>query len=309
MKKTALLPLFLLLLFLTSCSGRGNRVSIAQQYGLAYAPVQIMKEKGFLEEELGGNTTVQWLKLANTAAIREGVLAGDVDAGFLGIPPFLIALDQGMPWKLLCGVSRSPLGLVVPAGQWSSLNDLPDDVRLALPQPGSIQHILLTMAVKRERGQAGALDRNLVSLKHPDGLNALTSGSVDGHFTSPPYLFMEEDLDDFEVLLSGEEAMGSPFTFIAAMVTDKAASEKKDFPGALKKALERSMQFMRDNPEDSLRILAAAYNLEEAVLQDYMNRPGMVYDTEILGLDQFISFMNTEGYLEQITSTEGILLP
>lgn len=305
-KVTALL---LTTMLLYSCTAHTDSVSIAQQYGLAYAPVQIMKEKGFLEEELQGKTEVKWIRLANTAAIREGVLAGDVDAGFLGIPPFLIALDQGMPWKLLCGVSQSPLGLVVPAGRWNSLSDLPSDIRIALPQPGSIQHILLTMALDRERGDASLFDQNLVSLKHPDGLNALVSGSVDAHFTSPPYIFMEQDREELEVLLTGEEAMGSPFTFIVSMVTDKAAGVNPDFPEALQRALEKSIAFMESDEEESMKILSEAYNLDLNVLIDYMERPGMIYSTQVLGLEGFISFMNQEGYLKSNMTSSDIFWP
>jgi len=306
MKMIKVSTLLLLTLLYFSCGSSSKSISIAQQYGLAYAPVQIMKDKGFLEEELKGNTEVKWIRLANTAAIREGVLAGDVDAGFLGIPPFLIAMDQGMPWKLLCGISQAPLGLAVPAGRWDKIGDIPPDARIALPQPGSIQHILLSMALKRELGDSAYLDKHLVSLKHPDGLNALVSGSVDGHFTSPPYIFMEEDLEDFEVILSGEEAMGSAFTFIVAMVTDRAGTEHPDFPGALRRALERSISYMEENPHDTLTILSEAYKLEKQELNDYMNRPGLTYGTEVLGLEQFISFMNTEDYLENISDSGGI---
>ncbi|MBF9014245.1 MULTISPECIES: ABC transporter substrate-binding protein [unclassified Oceanispirochaeta] len=294
------------IMLLFSCGRSSDSVSIAQQYGLAYAPVQIMKDKGFLEDELKGKTEVKWIRLANTAAIREGVLAGDVDAGFLGIPPFLIAIDQGMPWKLLCGISQSPLGLAVPAGRWANLEDIPLDVKIALPQPGSIQHILLAMALKREMGDASYFDKNLQSLKHPDGLNALVAGSVDAHFTSPPYIFMEEDMDEFEVILKGEEAMGSPFTFIVSMVTDKAVSELPDFPAALIMALERSMEFMETHPDESLQLLSEAYNIDKIKLADYMNRPGMIYGSDVLGLEEFISFMAAEGYLENISDSGGI---
>lgn len=306
MKKMRLLLIITAGLILSSCHSSINKITIAQQFGLAYAPVQIMKDKGFLEEELKGNFTVDWVRLANTAAIREGVLAGDVDAGFLGIPPFLIALDQGMPWKLLCGLSQSPLGLAVPAGRWEKLEDIPRDVKIALPQPGSIQHILLTMALDRELGDASYFDKNLVALKHPDGLNALIAGSVDGHFTSPPYIFMEEDMDEFEVLLTGEEAMGSPFTFIISMVTDRVAVESPDFPAALIRALERSMDFMESHPEETLQVLSEAYKLDKSDLIDYLNRPGMIYSTEVLGLEEFISFMSVQGYLEDLSHSGGV---
>ena len=54
-----------------------------------------------------------------------------------------------MDWKLIAGLSVCPVGLV--AGK--SIPDfaaLTEQHRIALPQPGSIQHILLSMAAERE---------------------------------------------------------------------------------------------------------------------------------------------------------------
>jgi NitT/TauT family transport system substrate-binding protein len=296
----------LVLLLFNSCNRTKNSVVIAQQYGLAYAPVQIMKDLELLEKEMP-EYTVKWVQLANTAAIREAALAGDMDAGFIGIPPFLISRDQGMPWKLLCGLCQAPSGLVVPAGRYDSLNSLPVDARIALPQPGSIQHILLGMALKRELGQADFLDDHLISLKHPDGLNALLSGSVDGHFTSPPYLFQESDLPGFEVLLSGEEAMGLPFTFIASVVTEKAVATNPLFLQALKTALEKSILYMKENPEESLLLLSESYDLEKELLRDYLGRSGLIYETELRGVEQFSAFMVEEGYLKNPEDMGGLV--
>ena len=71
-----------------SCSGE-KTVTIAEQYGLAYAPLQIMRSREFYEK-LEPGIEIKWVKLGNTAAIREAVLAGEVDLGFMGLPHFLI---------------------------------------------------------------------------------------------------------------------------------------------------------------------------------------------------------------------------
>jgi len=309
MKKRIILLTLAAALVLSGCARKKDAdgaITIAEQFGLAYAPLQIMKAKGFLEE-LRPGTEVNWVRLGNTAAIREAVLAGDVDAGFLGIPPFLIARDQGMPWKIATGLSRSPLGLVVPEGTYGSLEDFPFDAKIALPQPGSIQHILLSMAAERSTGNAALLDHNLVSLKHPDGMNALLSGAVEGHFTSPPYIFQESDTEGFEVLLTGDDAMGGSYTFIVGMVTDEFHETSPALYADYLKAVEKAVDYINTHREESVKILAEAYSLEEAVLADYLYRPGMVFETEIRGLDQFITFMTGTGYLMKSVNPEEVV--
>lgn len=96
--------LLILALSLSSCSHDEQPLRVAEQYGLAYAPVTIARELGFVEEALetlDHPVTLQWLRLGNTATIREAAVAGRVDAAFIGIPPFLSA-GQGA-W-----IGRSP---------------------------------------------------------------------------------------------------------------------------------------------------------------------------------------------------------
>jgi len=303
MKKTGAVVAVFLLLLCSCFQERKATLRIAEQYGLAYAPLQIMKEKKLIEK-IYPEARVEWKKLANTAAIREAVLSGGLDAGFMGIPPFLIARDRGMKWKIATGLSQAPLGLVVPAGRYNSLADFPRNKKIALPQPGSIQHILLTMACAGERGKASALDGSLIAMKHPDGMNALLSGAVEGHFTSPPYLFHETDDPEFELLLSGEEAMGEPFTFIVGVVTEDFQEKNPVLYRHFLQAVEQAILFIKENPEETAALIGNAYSLDTGKVKDFLYRPGMVFETEVRGLERFIQFMNREGYLEKLI-TEG----
>lgn len=297
MKKSVV---FLLIVFsFISCS-KENEITIAEQYGLAYAPLQIMREKAFLEE-LESGLNVKWIKLGNTAAIREAVLAGEVDVGFMGIPPFLIGVDNGMEWQLISGLSVCPLGLVADSTVISSFGELSPNHRIALPQPGSIQHILLSMAAEKHNGDSSFFDSGLVTMKHPDGMSALLSGAVDAHFTSPPYVFMETGASErFRIILSGEEAFGGEFSFIAAMATDDFIRNSPEHLASFLEALSMSISFINENPEQSAQLLSDIYDLSSDEIFGYITRPGMKYTSEIYGLEQFISFMTAEGYLKGI---------
>ena len=110
MKKYIIIILILSLsLFLMSACGRNDQqsqktITIAEQYGLAYAPVQLIKELQLLEES-DPELKVEWKQLSNTTSIRESMLAGEVDIAFMAIPPFLIARYKGMELKIISGLS------------------------------------------------------------------------------------------------------------------------------------------------------------------------------------------------------------
>ncbi|MEG2073285.1 MAG: ABC transporter substrate-binding protein, partial [Angelakisella sp.] len=78
----------LVLLPLGGCQKKQYEISIAEQFGIAYAPLAIMKEKKLLEEKLPG-ITVNWKQFGGPTAIREGMLSGDIDIGFMGCAPVL----------------------------------------------------------------------------------------------------------------------------------------------------------------------------------------------------------------------------
>lgn len=279
----------------SSESNQQSALKIARQFGLAYAPLTIMEHQQFIEKH-APEMDVEWVQLGNTAAIREAILTDELDIGFMGIPPYLIGVENGMNWEIFTGLSRAPLGLMTNQSDIHALGDIEASDRIALPQPGSIQHILLTMAAKRELGDAKAFDDQLVSLKHPDGVQMLLADSeITMHFTSPPYVFQEASEGMTEVI-SGDDAFGGPFTFIVGTLREEM-TDKTETVLAVREALKDAMQFMQDNRSETVRILSEAYSIDADVLDAYLYESGIVYSEEVLGLDKFVDFMVDETYL------------
>lgn len=305
-----------LTLFLVGCSKPAElKIRVAEQYGLAYAPIQIMQEKGFLEAALHNYAasdqpvSVDWIKLANTAAIQEAMLADQLDVAFVGIPPFLIGRDQGMPWSIFTGLSECPVELLSNDPSISDLKSLADAGKIALPQPGSIQHILLAMAAEQQLGDATRFDRQLVAMKHPDGLQALLSGQdIVAQFTAPPYNFIAAETPGIEVILSGEEAFGDSYSFIVGIAED-AFLQDDVRRQAFQKALDQSIQFMADNPAETVAILAASYELTPEQAQLYLYGRRLVFGTSIRGVDHFAEFMQRTGYLEKAYGHQDVVWP
>lgn len=290
---------------LTGCGSEGPqatktpKISIAEQYGIAYAPLQIVKEKKLLEEKLPG-IQVEWHQLSNTTEIREGMLAGKVDAGFMAIPPFLIGWDKGMDWKIATGLSSSPVGLVTSKPGVKSLKDITDADRIALPQPGSVQHILLAMAAERELGDAKKLDTLLVTMSHPDGMNALLAKKdITAHFTAMPYLTKELENKDIHQILSGQEAMGQDFSFIVGVTTKKLHDNYPSVYQAFVRAVAEAVEFINNNPEQAAAMLADDYKLSKEEVLQYLTYEGTEYSTKVKGIPQFAGFMARSGYLSK----------
>lgn len=292
-------------LMITGCKNKSNKekpaykIRIAEQYGLAYAPLQIMKANKILEKNLP-DVEIAWQQVSNTTAIREAMLSNKIDAGFMAIPPFLIGLDKGMQWKIACGLSYSPTQLITNKSNIKSLKDFSSSDKIALPQPGSVQHILLSMAAEKELGDSHKLDNSIVTLSHPDGMNALLSkNSISAHFTSPPYILKELENKDMHLVLDGREAMGGDFTFIVGVTTKEFHDKNSKEYSAFVKSIKEAIEFINNNPEKSSEILAPIYNLSKEETLKHLTEAGNKYSANVEGLEKFSDFMVKNKYISK----------
>ncbi|MBN1837625.1 MAG: ABC transporter substrate-binding protein [Spirochaetales bacterium] len=288
--------------------GQGS-LTIAEQYGLAYAPLQVLRKQGLLERALPG-VRVHWQQLANTATIREAMVAGRVDVGFVAIPPFLIGRDNGMDWRIFTGLSEAPLALVCWKPGIRSLSDFGPGDRIALPQPASVQHILLAMAAQRELGDARRFDRQIVTMAHPDAMTALLArGDVTAHFSSPPYLGRELADPGVHVVLTGAEAMGEEFTFIVGVASAEVLARRGAEIGLLSRALAEASSFLARRPAEAAALLSPLYGLPAVEIAAALgsggpaptgaSSGGLRFGPEIRGLSRFAEFMYREGFLNR----------
>jgi NitT/TauT family transport system substrate-binding protein len=263
-----------------------------------------MKELKLIEKNQP-SLHVNWKQLGNTAAIREAMLAGEVDMGFMAIPPFLIGWDKGMEWKVIGGLSSSPLGLVTNKSSINSIEDFTMEDRIALPQPGSVQHILLSMACEREFDDSHRLDNLLVTMAHPEGMNALMAKTdVSAHFTAPPYLGRELESQGNKLILTGNQAMGEEFTFIVGVSTKSFHDKNLETYKLFLNALEEAIEYMDSNKEDTVKILSNYYNISEDEVKEYLNTQGVEYSTKVRGIDRFADFMKRNEYIEKTPTSK-----
>ncbi len=300
-----------LVLSLAACSSKNKeKLIIADQFGLAYAPIAVMKSKGFLEKHLKENgresLEVEWKTLGNTSSIRETMLAEEVDIAFVGMPPFLIGVDNDMDWKIISGLSESTVALITSDTAMDSISDITVDHRIITPQPGSIQHILLSMAAERELGDAKEFDNQLLSMSHPDGVTAMLSGGKEYlHFTTPPYLQKELAVEGFKILKTGEDCFGSSFTFNVGVCQERIYEDTPVYE-AFKAALKDSLDYMDADFEGTVEILKSVYEYDEDELRSYLAEDQMKFTMDVKGLDKFVDFMTRNAFISSEPEPESL---
>lgn len=278
-----------------------EKIRIAQQFGLVYAPLSIARELKIFEKH---GLQVEWRQLGSGAAVNEALIAGQVDVGFMGIPPFLIGWDKGVPWKVAVGFAEVPIVLVTYREDIKSLADFTSKDKIALPSPGSVQHLLLGMAAKRELGNAQALDSLLVAMAHPDGMAALLARrDITAHFTTPPYAFELLSRPGFHAVLTDQQAFGGRFSFNVGVVTQQFHDSRPRAYRQLVAAITEAMNWLETHKKEAAPILAPEFNLSTDKTYAYLTWPGVRYTVEVRGLMKFARFMHENGFIRRLPAS------
>lgn len=299
-----------MLLTTFSCSKRDrDSVVVAQQFGLGYAPLVVMQEQKLIEKYYP-SAKVEWAQLGSGGAIREAMASGQVDVGSMGVPPYLIAWANDYDFRVISALCEMPLGMQTNRPEVRSLKDITPDMKIATPSPGSIQHILLSMASEKELGDPTALDRNVIAMAHPDGASALINHiEIAAHFTAPPYIFVELEAEGIHQVVDAEkDAFGEPFTFLVTTGTAAFRERNPELFDAVRKALKEAIDIMENNPESVADIVAPTMNLDKETYLKYCNWPGVHFVTNPRGMLKFLDFMNKAGYVNKMTQNEHDLI-
>jgi NitT/TauT family transport system substrate-binding protein len=308
MKKFILLTILLTSVLIIGCEKQQNSLVIAQQFGIAYAPIEIMKSEGYLEEELkkmNMELNVEYISLGNTSQIREMMLSGEVTVGYGAIPPFLIGIDNGMDWKAIGGLSKTRVSLISNDNTIDRTNFYNENVKIILPQPGSIQHILISMFLDKEGVDYNQIEKNILSMTHPDGVTAMSSLNNDKlvHFTTPPYIQKELEIEENRVILESTDCLKEEFTFAIGFCTEDFYNNENAYK-AYNNAIKRAIDLLNNDKIKSIEILSKNTQYAKEDLELLLSTENTKFSTTINGMEDFYNFMKKSGMLKNEINVE-----
>ena len=271
-----------------------GKLVIATQPGLGYAPMVVVKQKHWLEEAVPG-LQVEWKVISSSVAIREAMLAGEVQIGCGSVAPFLIGRDRGFRTRLIAALNTVDLWLLTNAPRVQSVRDFRPGDKVAVVAPDTNQAFVLRRAAQQAFGDPKALDLAMLSMPHPDALQSVLTNQVAGYVGAPPF---QEAAAARGVrrLLSSTDLFG-PLTFNVCFAREQLERQNAPALRALQAAVQRAIGLLTEQPAEAATLLALDAGQPEAELARQLAQPETRFTTEPAGVDALGTFMHETGFL------------
>ncbi len=262
-----------------------KEVHLAEEFGVSYLPLLIMRDQHFFEAEAKkaglGEITLTWARFGGGPEMNDAILSGRLDFASGGVAPMITLWSRTKGRvKGLCALNSMPLYLNTTNPAIKTLRDFTDKDRIALPAiKVSIQAVTLQMAAAQVFGpdQAHKLDPLTVSMKHPDGVVALLSGhsEITAHFTSPPFMYQELEDPRVHRVLDSYDVLGGPSTFNVVWTSQKFHDDNPKTVAAFLAALKEADAFIEKDPKAAAEIYIKGENskLSPAFIEKILRDP------------------------------------
>jgi NitT/TauT family transport system substrate-binding protein len=210
--------------------------------------------KGWFEQRLGTDVTIQWFVYNAGPSAMEAILAKSIDLTFVGPNPAInaYAKSRGEEVRIIAGAANGGSALVV---HDDSLLKIPADFRgrrIATPQLGNTQDV-----AARSWLVAGGLritimggDAQVVPTANPDQLLLFKQKQLDGVWTVEPWVSLLETEASAKVLVEDFEAIT---TLLVAR--REFLETRRDMVRKFAAAHKELTEWIIKNPEEAQRLV------------------------------------------------------
>lgn len=238
-----------------AASAETTELRISKQPGLQYLPLLVMEQNRLVEKyahKLGlGELKISYVTLNSGGTALDALLAGNLDMVSTGVSNLLVAWSgTGGQVKGIAAVGTIPMWLVTKNPNVKTVKDFSAGDKIAVPTVRvSVQSTLLAIAADLNYGQADIhhFDPMTVALGHPDAFIALQSGSgtVNSHFSSPPYQYLEAKLPGGHTVLNSFDLLGGPITSTCVFSSVKFHDANPKTIAAVHSAMNEALELIQ----------------------------------------------------------------
>lgn len=290
-----------------------QEVSISKGYGILYLPLIVMEDHKLLEkqaEKAGlGNLKVKWVLLDGGNVINDAMMAGTLSFAGTGAPGFITLWSKakGIASVEVVGISAlSSTSLYLNSNNpdIKTLADFNGNEKIALPGiKTSLSAVVLQMMAAKQFGRENfaKLDPFTVSLPHPEGLVALTSGKTEitAHFTSPPFSYLELNDPKIHRVANSVDVIGN-VTLDVVYAPRKFVDANPKTSEAMLAALDEANAFIANNKDEAAEIFvrSSKTKVSKQEVLKILEDPDTRFSTTPDKVMNFVEFMRLAGTIK-----------
>lgn len=287
-----------------------TEVKIGIGFGVAFLPCYILDELKLVEKhakEAGIDAKATYSRFSGTGPMQDAILSGAIDMGPLGVSGVLTVREKarGTPQEMfaISGVSTLPLVLVTNQPNVKKLADFKPNDRISMPSIVSPQMYLLQMQSEKEfgRGQHDKLKPQIVSLPHPDSLNALLSGTeLTAYFSPPPFTQAALKNPKISRVMSSTDIIG-PASFIIMGAIKRYVEANPKMPDVIAKAIDEAASIIKNDPKQAAEIYLKrepSRMLDQAAVEEILKEYANDFGSPVHGVQAYADFMGRVGQLK-----------
>ncbi|TFV85817.1 ABC transporter substrate-binding protein [Blastococcus sp. CT_GayMR16] len=241
-------------------------VTIGTQPIVDSAPLYLGVDQGFFEEE-GIELTIE--SAAGGAAVVPSVVSGDFQFGRGNVLSTMIAVEAGLPLRCITNANSTAgdpdFGAVVVRGDSpiQSVAELPGNT-VSVNTLNNIGDTTIRSVVEEAGGDPQGVE--FVEIPFPDAPAALDGGQVDAAWILEP--FLTEAVDAGARVLSYNFSEFHPELDISCVfASEQLLQEDPELVEAFTRAMNRSLEYSQENPDEVRRITGTYTEIEPAVLE------------------------------------------
>ncbi len=246
-------------------------------------PFFVAVDKGFFTEE-GLKIDVVGPFDAGPAEM-DALAAGQIDMGYVGMAPAVLAAARKIPLSIVSGVNLEGSGLVTNMNI-GSVAELKSK-KIATPAAGSIQYVMFGMLLADN--DLGYSDIELFpgTIKPPDMPQSLQTGRIDGYFVWEPFVAKSVVGGYGKVLKESKDIWpGHPCCVIVA--GGDFISSHDGTVAAVIRAHRKAIGFIEANPDEARGIAAKWTKLDPAVIDNAFQRVKYTYSLNKDDVKRFV---------------------
>jgi NitT/TauT family transport system substrate-binding protein len=287
-------------------------VQIGYKANANYVPLFVALENGYFDEE---GVRVETIRFDSTNTLMDAFAAGRLDATPTGnvIVSYALENNQLGLFKMYSFAfytdERHPENLIV--GKDSGIEKYSD---LEGKNIGSNKGIFARTMVKKFLEKQGVKDFNVIELGSNLQLQALESGQIDALISLEPFPTIGVEKGIAEYLEGGSvyvKTVGFTPSFSGGVISTKLLNEHPEETKKFLRAMEKSIDFISSNFDESKSILPKYVPIEQDIAEkitfpEYMF-VGDLDNEKIALIQKTADFLHEEGIIKAV-NTQNLLL-